>query len=86
MSRFSTIAGAATALASLQGCAASPSLNVFGAYFPGWLFCMAGGLVMTLLARAIFNATGFGAGPLIVVYPLLTILFSLILWILFFMN
>ncbi|MFJ3459120.1 YtcA family lipoprotein [Scandinavium goeteborgense] len=35
------------ALFSLSGCSLSPSLPFLGAAFPDWLYCLAGGSVLT---------------------------------------
>lgn len=43
----------------LGGCtAASPSLPLFGAYFPFWLFCATGGIIAALIIRAVFIRLG----------------------------
>ena len=33
----------------LAGCSQTPTIAMFGAYFPGWLFCIAGGIVLALV-------------------------------------
>ena len=75
-------------LAVCSGCARSPSINVLGSFFPGWVFCMAGGLVLTLVVRAVLIRTGHihSVGPLIIVYPSLMTIFAFIGWIIFFQN
>lgn len=71
----------------LSGCAAhSPAVNILGAYFPDWLFCISGGC---LISAAIYlSLTRYGKNawltPYILTYPLLIALFSMGLWILFF--
>ena len=71
-----------------SGCARAPSIDVFGSFFPGWVFCMAGGLLLTLVVRAILLRTGLvhSVGPLIIVYPSLMAIFAFIGWIIFFQN
>ncbi|HDS1775803.1 TPA: hypothetical protein QEM49_000264 [Pseudomonas putida] len=32
--------------ALVDGCSTVPSINVFGAYFPDWLFCIMGAIVV----------------------------------------
>ncbi len=32
----------------VTGCSRSPSVNVLGAYFPDWLFCIAAGVLFTI--------------------------------------
>jgi YtcA family len=36
----------------------APSFALFGAYFPAWMFCAALGILVAILARAVFVATG----------------------------
>jgi hypothetical protein len=43
------------ALFTLSGCSLSPSLPFLGAAFPDWLYCLAGGSILTGL---IFGLTG----------------------------
>jgi hypothetical protein len=53
-SRRSVSAGLAAILAfALTGCARSPSFNVLGSYFPGWIACMVASLLVTALVRFI---------------------------------
>ncbi|MEA5668453.1 hypothetical protein VA603_12965 [Stenotrophomonas sp. MH1] len=56
---------------ALAGCHAegSPSLAIFGAYFPGWLVLAATAIVLGVLARAlVLHALGAGRVP----FPLWT--------------
>jgi hypothetical protein len=48
------------AFLSLNGCAdaGAPSFALFGAFFPGWMFCGVIGIVGAAVARAVFVATG----------------------------
>ncbi|MCS0501939.1 YtcA family lipoprotein [Ancylobacter mangrovi] len=50
----------APALVGLGGCSpyASPSVPLFGAYFPFWLFCAAAGVIGALVLRAVFIRLG----------------------------
>jgi hypothetical protein len=50
--RHSVSAGPAATLAvALTGCARSPSFNVLGSYFPGWIACMVASILVTALVR-----------------------------------
>ena len=53
---------AAIALAAfaLSGCTVqgAPSYTLFGAYFPAWMFCAAFGILVAIIARVAFVATG----------------------------
>lgn len=35
----------------------APSFELFGAFFPAWMFCAVVGVLTTMLARALFVAT-----------------------------
>jgi hypothetical protein len=45
-------------MASLSGCSGSPSRNILGSYFPSWMVCALGGLVVALVARFALKAMG----------------------------
>ena len=40
---------------ALTGCARSPSFNILGSYFPGWIACMVASILVTALVRFVFN-------------------------------
>ena len=44
----------------LGGCGA-PSYDLFGAYFPAWMFCALIGIVSALAARAVFVTKGLSS-------------------------
>jgi FtsH-binding integral membrane protein len=46
---------AATLVFALTGCARSPSFNVLGSYFPGWIACMVAGILATAFLRFVLN-------------------------------
>jgi hypothetical protein len=55
-SGHSFYAGLASSLVfALTGCAHSPSFNVLGSYFPGWIFCMVISILVTALIRFVLN-------------------------------
>lgn len=51
-------AGGALLLAGCGRAPPSPSLFFFGAYFPSWLICVAGGIIGALVLRLVFIRTG----------------------------
>jgi hypothetical protein len=73
----------------LVGCARSPSVNLLGAFFPAWMFCIAGGIVLVGLFHRAARATGIapklGDSLFLIEIPL-TVLLSLLLWMIFFRN
>jgi len=46
---------ASTLVFALTGCARSPSFNVLGSYFPGWIVCMVASILVTALIRFVLN-------------------------------
>jgi hypothetical protein len=74
---------------ALVACAAcSPLLDVAGAFFPAWLFCILAGIVVTVLVRDILSLSRLEGrlGPLWIVYPSLATAVSLALWLLFYRH
>jgi FtsH-binding integral membrane protein len=55
-SRHAVLASLAAILVfALTGCAHSPSFNVLGSYFPGWIACMVASILVTALVRFVLN-------------------------------
>lgn len=69
--------------ASLTACSDAPSIGVLGAYFPDWLFCVTGGVLLMVCMHVLFSRRGHGGwlAPPALVYPALTVLFSIALWV-----
>lgn len=70
--------------ALLAGC--DPVIDIEGSFFPAWMLCLAAGIALAILGRRLFAALGLepSLGPLVVVYPSLALLFTLVVWLLFF--
>ena len=70
----------------LTGCAHAPSLVVFGASFPDWLFCITGGVIATTVVHVLRSDRKRLAwlDPVGLSYPMLSALFSLLVWLIFF--
>jgi hypothetical protein len=69
--------------ASLTACGDAPSVGVLGAYFPDWLFCVTGGVLLVACVHVLLwrrGRSGWLAPPALV-YPALTVLFSIVLWV-----
>ena len=75
-------------LVFLTGCRAAPSINLLGSFFPGWMFCMALGVVGALVLRQVFIKTNIESdlGPRPLVYFCLWGLITLTSWLLFFRS
>ena len=71
----------------LAGCARAPSLVFFGASFPDWLFCIAGGVLATTVVHALRGGKRLAwLDPVALTYPVLTTLCSLLVWLIFFVR
>ena len=70
----------------LAGCRMAPSIVLFGAGFPDWLFCMAGGVIATVAVHLSLAASKRVAvlEPLPLSYPALTAIFAVLIWLLVF--
>ncbi|MCA8116457.1 YtcA family lipoprotein [Burkholderia cepacia] len=70
----------------LEGCAAAPSIAVFGAAFPDWLFCIVGGVLGTTIVHVVLGKRGKRAllAPLAISYPALAAALAMAFWLLFF--
>ncbi len=72
----------------LGGCSrgGAPSLVLFGAFFPGWMFYALFGIVVAVVARIVFVATGLSS---VLPYQLFVCLsvglvFAFLAWLLWF--
>ncbi len=66
------------------GC--DPSINLYGSFFPAWIWCLALGAGLTVVAHLVFLALQLERhlGPLILVYGCLILLLSCLAWLVLF--
>jgi YtcA family len=70
----------------LAGCSHAPEYSIFGSFFPVWIFCAAGGLLLTAGARALIARTAISehlAAPTLLYISMATF-FSCVLWLAFY--
>jgi hypothetical protein len=70
----------------LVGCSHAPEYSIFGSFFPVWIFCSVGGLLLTTGARAVVARTAVAehlAAPTLF-YLSAAIFFACVLWLLFY--
>jgi hypothetical protein len=70
----------------LVGCSHAPEYSIFGSFFPVWIFCSAGGLVLATGARALILRSAIAehlAAP-VLLYLSVAIFLACILWLLFY--
>jgi hypothetical protein len=68
----------------LSSCSRAPSIDVLGSFFPAWLVCFIGAIVLTALARLALLRLRVKAALPLLVYPSLAALFTFLLWLIFF--
>ncbi len=86
--RISLVIALAGLLAGCRLDAHSPTVDVIGSYFPGWMICIIVGLVLTVVTRQIL--IGFRIDeylrPALLVYLCMMIIYTLLVWLVFFQN
>ena len=78
---------AVVALSSvLVGCARAPSIDILGSFFPVWMVCLTIAIVLACIVRLVLLRYQFESeiGPVALFYPSVVILFSCLLWLIFF--
>jgi hypothetical protein len=79
---------ATTALILVAGCQGSPSINVLGSFFPGWMLCIGLGAAGALVLHRLFVKVGIEPylKPRPLVYFCLWLLITLVSWLVFFRS
>ena len=74
------------ALAPLATAGCDPILNIQGSFFPAWIVCMTVGIVLTAVCRQLFAMTRVEPylGPLVLIYPSLWLLTTVLTWLTFY--
>lgn len=68
--------------------ACDPIWSISGAFFPGWLICMIGGLIAAILIRTVIARVGLEPhiGPRLLIYLMLYLACTCTLWLIFFVR
>jgi hypothetical protein len=80
--QFSTL----SVTVSLAGCSHAPEYSILGSFFPVWIFCSVGGLVLAMGARALIARTAIAQllpAPVLLYLSMATFL-ACVLWLLFY--
>jgi len=74
------------AILACSGCSVAPSLPVFGAAFPAWLFCLVGGVIATVIVHIVLHRMKRIATlrPLVLSYPGITAIVAVVIWLIVF--
>jgi len=70
----------------LGGCAFAPSIPLFGAAFPDWLFCVIAGVAATVVVHVVLGRCGLrpALAPHAISYPALSAVLAMAAWLIFF--
>ena len=70
----------------LSGCGRAPSFDIIGSFFPVWMVCIAIAVVLAFVVRYFLLRAKLETevGPLALFYPSTVILFTSLLWLIFF--
>jgi hypothetical protein len=66
----------------------APTVDIMGSFFPIWMFCIIGGIVLTLLFRFLLVHARLDEeiGPRVIVYPGMATLIACAIWLVWFQN
>lgn len=69
-----------------SGCSFSPTLDVYGSYFPAWIVCIVVGIVITVIVRLLLVGGGINEHLRFkpALYCCMAVFFILALWLIFF--
>ena len=81
-----SLCGIAALMLLASGC--DPIVNIYGSFFPAWVVCLVAGVFLTVVLRLLFAVTRLEQhlGPLILIYPSLVLLLTLVTWLTFFQS
>ena len=68
------------------GCGRAPSVDIIGSFFPVWMLCLTIAIILASILRLVLLRYRFESevGPVALFYPSVVILFSCLLWLIFF--
>jgi hypothetical protein len=70
----------------LTGCSHAPEYSIFGSFFPAWILCSIGGLLLMACARALIAHAAIAeylAAP-VLLYLSMAVFLTCMLWLLFY--
>jgi hypothetical protein len=68
------------------GCDRAPSVDIIGSFFPVWMICLTLAIVLASIARYFLVRYQLESevGPVALFYPSVVVLFTCVLWLVFF--
>ena len=74
----------ACVLSLVSGCSQPPSYDIEGSLFPGWLVCVAAGVVLAATGRSLLLRARITIAFPALVYPCLAAAFTFAIWLIVF--
>jgi hypothetical protein len=73
---------------ALAAAGCDPVIDVQGSFFPAWIACLAAGIALTAVAHRLLTLAGLAPhlGPPLLIYPSLSLLLTLVTWLVFFRS
>lgn len=68
----------------IAGCSHDPSYDIMGSLFPGWLVCIALGVLFAVVGRWLLFRAHIAVVFPVLIYPCLAAVFTSAIWLLFF--
>jgi len=70
----------------LSGCGHAPNIDIIGSFFPVWMLCLLIAIPMAFGVRGLLMRFQLEneVGPLALFYPCVVLLFTSLLWLIFF--
>jgi YtcA family len=68
------------------GCGRAPSVDIIGSFFPVWMICLTLAIVLVFVVRylLVHYQLESEVGPVALFYPSVVVLFTCLLWLIFF--
>jgi hypothetical protein len=68
------------------GCDRAPSVDIIGSFFPVWMICLTLAVVLAFVVRYLLVRYQLESevGPVALFYPSVVVLFTCVLWLIFF--
>jgi hypothetical protein len=68
------------------GCGRAPAIDIIGSFFPVWMICLTIAIILASILRVVLLRYQFESAiePVALFYPSVVILFSCVLWLIFF--
>jgi hypothetical protein len=70
----------------ISGCERAPNIDIIGSFFPVWMLCLVIAIALAFVVRALLLRYQLETevGPLALFYPCVVLLFTSLLWLIFF--